>query len=105
MFSRRGLNELVADGMIGHDTATRLAAALRASGDVLICGPAGSGKTMLLRALLDESGQPGQRIAWIGPGAASGCPDTLALSDGAGLGLGPFARTQRAPHGRDPDRG
>ena len=80
----RTLSDLVEGGLLAGEVGDRLRAALRAGGDVLICGPAGSGKTALLLALLDEHAQAGERTAWIGLGAAPAYPDMLALNDGGG---------------------
>ena len=55
---------LVAAGMLEVALADRLRSAVRERRNILICGPAGSGKTSLLAALLAES-PPHERIVTI----------------------------------------
>jgi Flp pilus assembly CpaF family ATPase len=53
-FEYSSLEELVRLGMVTHETAQFLAAAVRARLNIIVAGGTGSGKTTLLRALLNE---------------------------------------------------
>jgi len=53
-FDYSSLAQLVELGMLHHDTARFLAAAVRAQLNIIIAGGTGSGKTTLLRALMNE---------------------------------------------------
>lgn len=53
-FEYSSLEELVRLGMVSHETAHFLAAAVRARLNIIVAGGTGSGKTTLLRALINE---------------------------------------------------
>lgn len=53
-FDYSSMSQLVELGMLHHDTARFLAAAVRARLNIIVAGGTGSGKTTLLRALINE---------------------------------------------------
>lgn len=58
------LRDLQANGMLGAETAEFLAAAVRARRNIVIAGGTGSGKTTLMRALINQIG-PDERLVTI----------------------------------------